>query len=221
MNNVNITEKYTLCMLKEKKMLYENELTPHLIVSMIIEMMLDGNLEITDKNKVKLNEKLLISNYNKNLYEIMKDLKKEEIPLKNIITSICYTLPNKKLQGVIETLKEGMIEKELIVIENKKGLLGSKEKIQINESKFNNIIEEIRSEVLEKGKLTEDLILLTSLLNSTKFLKNIFTKYEKDELNNRLNEIKNTQISKKVKVAQSVISDMSALTASILLTSLN
>ena len=54
-----------------------------------------------------------------------------------------------------------------------------------------------------------------------KFLKNIFTKYEKDELNNRLNEIKNTQLSKKVKVAQSVISDMSALTASILLTSLN
>ena len=221
MNNVNITEKYTLCMLKEKKMLYENELTPHLIVSMIIEMMLDGNLEITDKNKVKLNEKLPISNYNKNLYEIMKDLKKEEIPLKNIITSICYTLPYKKLQGVIEALKEGMLEKELIVIENKKGLLGNKEKIQINESKFNNIIEEIRSEVLEKGKLTEDLILLTSLLNSTKFLKNIFTKYEKDELNNRLNEIKNTQISKKVKVAQSVISDMSALTASILLTSLN
>lgn len=75
--------------------------------------------------------------------------------------------------------------------------------------------------MLEKGNLTEDLILLTSLLNSTKFLKNIFTKYEKDELNNRLNEIKNTQISKKVKVAQSVISDMSALTASILLTSLN
>lgn len=221
MNNVNITEKYTLCMLKEKKMLYENELTPHLIVSMIIEMMLDGNLEITDKNKVKLNEKLPISDYNKNLYEIMKDLKKEEIPLKNIITSICYTLPNKKLQNVIETLKEGMLEKELIVIENKKGLLGNKEKIQINESKFNNIIEEIRSEVLEKGKLTEDLILLTSLLNSTKFLKNIFTKYEKDELNNRLKEIKNTQISKKVKVAQSVISDMSALTASILLTSLN
>lgn len=221
MNNVNITEKYTLCMLKEKKMLYENELTPHLIVSMMIEMMLDGNLEITDKNKVKLNEKLPISNYNKNLYEIMKDLKKEEIPLKNIITSICYTLPNKKLQSVIEALKEGMLEKELIVIENKKGLLGNKEKIQIKENKFINVIEEIRSEVLEKGKLTEDLILLTSLLNSTKFLKNIFTKYEKDELNNRLNEIKNTQISKKVKVAQSVISDMSALTASILLTSLN
>lgn len=129
MNNVNITEKYTLCMLKEKKMLYENELTPHLIVSMIIEMMLNGNLEITDKNKVKLNQKLPISNYNKNLYEIMKDLKKEEIPLKNIITSICYTLPNKKLQSVIETLKEGMLEKELIVIENKKGLLGNKEKI--------------------------------------------------------------------------------------------
>ncbi len=31
MNNVNITEKYTLCMLKEKKNLYAERVKPYLI----------------------------------------------------------------------------------------------------------------------------------------------------------------------------------------------
>ena len=72
MNNVSITEKYTLCMLKEKKTLYEKELAPYLIVSMVVEMMLDENLEITDKNKVILNSKIPTVDYNKKLYDIKK-----------------------------------------------------------------------------------------------------------------------------------------------------
>lgn len=49
MNNVSITEKYTLFILKEKKNLYTQDVKPYLIVSMIIEMMIDGNLEIAIK----------------------------------------------------------------------------------------------------------------------------------------------------------------------------
>lgn len=55
------------------------------------------------------------------------------------------------------------------------------------------------------------MILLASLLNSTRFLKNIFNKYEKEQIGSKLKEIKDTEIAKKVKVAQVVISNMSAL----------
>ena len=48
-------------------------------------------------------------------------------------------------------------------------------------------------------------ILLVSLLNSTNFLKNIVYKYEKDDLKYKLKEIKDTDISKRVKVAREVI----------------
>lgn len=127
MNNVSITEKYALCMLKEKRKLYESELTPHLFVSIVVEMMLDENLEITNKNKIKLNEKLPTANYNKELYQIIKETKKYEVPAKEIITSICYGFTNKKMRSVIELLKENMAENSLIILENKKGLLGNKE----------------------------------------------------------------------------------------------
>lgn len=128
MNNVSITEKYTLCMLKEKKTLLEKEVAPYVIVSMIVEMMLDENLEINDKNKVILNNRVPTVNYNIRLYEIIEDMKKEEVPLRYILSSICYSLSRKKLKSIVDTLKNSMLEDELITIESKKGLIGNKEK---------------------------------------------------------------------------------------------
>ena len=83
MNNITITEKYALCMLKEMKKFINEELPPHLIVSMIIEMMLEDCLEIIDYNtgkvfestgkiKVKLNDKEPLNEYNKILYNYIK-----------------------------------------------------------------------------------------------------------------------------------------------------
>ncbi len=210
MDNLNITEKYALCMLKEKKTLYEKELTPYLIISMIIEMMLEENLEITDKNKVVLKNKIPTVSYNIKLYDVIKDMKKSEVPLKNILTSICYGFSSKKLKSIIGILKEDMVKDKLIFFETKKGLFGEKEIIKIDEMKFTAIINEIKQEFLEKGNLEEDLVLLASLLDSTKFLKNIFNKYEKETLDSRLKEIEKTEIAKKIKVAQIVIRNMSA-----------
>lgn len=217
MKKMTITEKYVLCMLKEKKTLHEKELTPYLIISMIIEMMLDENLEITDKNKVILADKMPTENYNKKLYEIIKNMKKDEIPLKNILTSICYSFSSKNLKEIINTLKDNMLEDNLITLESKKELIINKEVVKIDEDKFTNVVNEVKTELLEKGNLTEDIILLASLLNSTKFLKNIFNKYEKEELENKLKEIKDTEIAKKIKIAQSAISNMSAIVTAMMI----
>ena len=138
-------------------------------------------------------------------------MKKEEVPLKNILTFICYSFSSKNLKSIVNTLKEKMLEDKLITLESKKSLFDNKEVVKVDGSKFMNIIEEVKKEFLGKGTLTEDLILLASLLNSTRFLKNIFNKYEKEELANKLKEIKDTEVAKKVKIAQSVISNMSAM----------
>jgi hypothetical protein len=228
MNDITITEKYALCTLKEKRNFYENELAAHLLVSMIIEMMLNGNLKISDKSKVKLTDTVPEENYNIQLYNAIKDRKfngilkrSDEIPFKDIITLACYSFSNKTIKSIVEPLKEKMVQDNLISLEEKKGLLGNKEVVVIDENKFNNVVEEIRAEILEMGKLTDDIILLSSLLNSTKFLKNIFTKYEEEKLNIRLKEMKQTEISEKVKIAQDVINDMSAIMAAVVVTTMN
>lgn len=51
MSNVTVSEKYTLCMLKEIKNFSNMELSIHLVTSMLIEMMLEDNLEIIENSK--------------------------------------------------------------------------------------------------------------------------------------------------------------------------
>ena len=98
-----------------------------------------------------------------------------------------------------------MVADDLISLSSKKGLFGKKEIININDNKFNMIVDEIRDEFIDKGNFDDEMILLVSLLNSTNFLKNIVYKYEKDDLKDKLKEIKDTDISKRVKVAREVI----------------
>ena len=53
------------------------------------------------------------------------------------------------------------------------------------------------------------------------FLKNMFNKYEKEELKNKLAEIKDEEIAKKVKIAQSAINFMTAFITSSAITTVN
>ena len=216
MKNLTVTEKYALCMLKEMKHFDHIELSVYLTTSMIIESMLEGCLEIIDNNtkkavfvlsnkiNVKLNGKEPTNEYNKILCNIIKETGKEEIAFVKIIETICG-FSAKKINMLIQALKEKMIQDNLISIENKKGIFGQKEIININDNKFKEIITEIRTEFLKNCTLTDDFILLGSLLNYNNFLKHIFIKYEKDILKKRIKEIKETDISQRVEIAKDYI----------------
>lgn len=209
MKNKKITEKYALCLLKEKENLYSGEVSPFLVVSMLVDMMLDDNLEITEKNKVKLNNSKTSKEYNKKLYEIVEELisnsKKEEISIENIIEKVVYGFKDKAKE-IIEPLKNKMVEDEYITIESKKTLFGHKEVISVNENKFKDIVEELRKEFLDDGELEDEYILLGSLLSyNNNIIKNMFTKYEKETLKNRLKEIKQSEIDTKIKTARDLI----------------
>ena len=137
-------------------------------------------------------------------------MKKSEVSIKNIIKSICFSFSEKKKKAIIEPLKMQMSENEIISLQKKKMIFRNKKIITLNDASLSAIIEEVRAELLEDGSLTDDIILLASLLNSTKFLKNIFSKYEKEKIKDRLVEIKNTEIADKVKIAQDAINEMNA-----------
>ena len=216
MSDITVTEKYALCMLKEVKKFNDLELATHLIVSMVVEMMLEGSIEIIDNNKkkkweiisdikVRLNNKIPKNEYNRELYKIIEEFNKTEISISQIIEKLCYSFSNKNYFAVIQALQEKMISNKLISLQKKKGIFKEKEIIVINEEEFNSIIGKIRTEFLEKGTLTDEFVLLVSLLDSTNFLKNIFIKYEKETLKKRLKEIKETEISKQVSIAREVI----------------
>lgn len=208
MDNLTVTEKYAICILKSRKNLYDDDILyvddiiSYLLMSMIVEMFLDGNIDFAENNNIVLTGKLPNSKYLVSFYTILKDQNKEQINIKNFIGLV---ISYAQIKDIIEPLKESLINKNAIQVTTEKKLIFTKANYIIDEDKFNSIIEEIRAEFLENGTITDELILLSSLLSSTKFLKDIFSKYENDKLKARLKEIDKTDISNKVKIAKSII----------------
>ena len=85
MNHITITEKYALCMAAVRRKLYDNELGAYLIAAMVIQMMQDGNLAITGKDKVRLNGSEPAGACDRRLYSLIEQMGKPEIPLKKIL----------------------------------------------------------------------------------------------------------------------------------------
>lgn len=216
MNDLSIVEKYSICALKELKSFNNMHFSINLITAMLLEMMLDDNLEIIEREKrtlfgseykIILNAKAPNKNYNRILYNYIKDMNKMEFDMYDVVMKTYHGngFSDKKYMEIVSALKEEMVVKGLISLEEKRGLFGKREKLVINDSKFDSVVEEVREEFIMKDSFSDEILLLASLLNSIAFLKNIINKYEKDDLKNRLNQIKDSNISKKVKVASEVI----------------
>ena len=221
MNKITSTEKYALCMLKDVKKFNNMELSAHIIVSMIVEMILEGSLELVDKDKkkkweiipdidVKLGNRLPKEEYNRELYKNIEEINKPKIGIAQIIEKVCFSFTDKKYKEIIKHLQDKMINDKLISLEKKKVLLKEKEVIVLNENEFSKTIGEIRTEFLGNEVYTDEFTLLVSLLNSTNFLKSIFIKYEKETLKKRVKEIKQTEIYKQVYIARTVIDQINA-----------
>ena len=187
MEKFNLTEKYALCMLSEREDSLENgDLVAHLVTSMIFEMVLDGNLKLT-ANQVKITDKIPDIDYNKKLYDYIKEMKKDEINIEEVLPFICTN--DKKKEVITESLKNAMLNQELISTENKKTLLGNKEIITVNNSKLEDVIKEVKSGMLNTNEVSEEIKIFGALLNATIILTKILNKNEKELLNNKMKEI--------------------------------
>lgn len=218
MKNVTVSEKFALFMLKEKYSFNYLEFKIYLIGSVLIEMIMDGNLKIVDdvngKNKlfdsrykVALTTKAPTKEYSRVIYNLIKDLNKNEVSLKDAIHYVSYGkygFSDKKYKELVTLIKNSMISNNLISMDKRRGLFRTKDVILVNEDKFSNLIEEIREEFIEKDSYNDKTILLVSLLNLVNCLKNVMNKYEKSELKEKLAVIKDTDIYEYVGVAREV-----------------
>lgn len=218
MRDVSVSEKFALFMLKEKYSFNYLEFKIYFIGSVLIEMIMDGNLKIIDninqknklfdsKYKVTLTTKAPNKEYSRVVYNYIKDLNKNEISLKDAIHYVLYGkygFSDKKYRELVSLVKTSMISNNLINIDKKRGIFRTKDVILVNEDKFSSLIEEIREEFIEKDSYDDKTILLVSLLNLVNCLKNVMNKYEKSELKEKLAVIKDTDIYEYVGVAREV-----------------
>ena len=128
--NLSITETYTLCILKNREDIFKNnDLIAHLIVSIIIEMSQNKNLEIIAKNKIKLLNNTPQKPYMNLLYSILKEMNHDIIDLTTCIPKLCIDY-NKKIMPIIECNKNNLLNKKIIQIQEEKNYL-LKKKLQL------------------------------------------------------------------------------------------
>lgn len=192
MKDLTISQEYFICAVNEKGILSSSnaKAVACLVASGLFEMQLEECIRIDDKKISVCAELPNNLYYLKPLYDIINQPK--PIKIETIVKTHAFSLGDKKLQELINSITIALKEKNMVV-PVKVGLFGTKENYAPKKEIVKNVIEKIRSELLENGEVSEDVIILTSLLDKAGLLKEYFSKFEQQELCSRLDEIRNSE----------------------------
>lgn len=192
MKDLSITQEYMICTVNEKGIIPgdNQKEVACLIVSGILEMQLEKCISLKDKEVSVCAELPEHAAYLKPIYDIINQ--GNPIKAEKIVETYTIAFTNKKLNELLDTLLDSL--KEADVVEPvKAGLLGNKEGYVPKKEVITGIIEKIRSELLEDGEISEEVIALTALMDKAGNLKEYFSNYEQKELKKKIEIIKESE----------------------------
>ena len=189
MKNLSTTQQYFLCILKKNGKIssLEMEKTTCLAASAVVELLMEDILAFDGKKlsiQVALPEE---KSYLRQVYDVV--VKKQPVKFENAIEYFSFNFTDKYINGLVEDLGESLAELGCVRKE-KGGFMNGKTLYIPNEADVDHIVQNIRAELLEDGEISEDIVVLTALLNKSQDLQRYFSSYEKQALKKRLAEIK-------------------------------
>ena len=189
MKNLSTTQQYFLCILKKNGKIssMEMEKTTCLAASAVVELLMEDILAFDGKKlsiQVALPEE---KSYLRQVYDVV--VKKQPVKFENAIEYFSFNFTDKYINRLIEDIGETLAELGCVRKE-KGGFMNGKTLYIPNEADVDHIVQNIRAELLEDGEISEDIVVLTALLNKSQDLQRYFSSYEKQALKKRLAEIK-------------------------------
>ena len=189
MKNLSTTQQYFLCILKKNGKIssLEMEKTTCLAASAVVELLMEDILAFDGKKlsiQVALPEE---KSYLRQVYDVV--VKKQPVKFENAIEYFSFNFTDKYINRLIEDIGESLAELGCVRKE-KGGFMNGKTLYIPNEADVDHIVQNIRAELLEDGEISEDIVVLTALLNKSQDLQRYFSSYEKQALKKRLTEIK-------------------------------
>src|SRR5699024_10467044 len=189
MKNLSTTQQYFLCILKKNGKIssMEMEKTTCLAASAVVELLMEDILAFDGKKlsiQVALPEE---KSYLRQMYDVV--VKKQPVKFENAIEYFSFNFTDKYINRLIEDIGESLAELGCVRKE-KGGFMNGKTLYIPNETDVDHIVQNIRAELLEDGEISEDIVVLTALLNKSQDLQRYFSSYEKQALKKRLAEIK-------------------------------
>lgn len=199
MKKLSITQAYLLLSFNKKgKIPFTSEKVRVCIVAGgIIELLKEECIKFDEKNKLVVSNELSDElKYLSSMYERIK--KHQPVKLKKIASEQVLALTNKKNNVLISDICEPLVQYSCLRKENG-GISGNQSRYIPNEKDIDNVVRKIRAELLEDSEVTDETVVLVSLLDRSGLLKQYFSKYESKQLRERLKEIKRTSSYQMVK----------------------
>lgn len=192
MRNLSITQEYLLCAFNENGKLYVGTQSKAIcfIAGALLELNSDCYVKIQDK-KIVVEAELEKDHYLYPMYNFIKNSKAKTV--KNIASSYIFSLTSKNFYELIDSVGQSLVAENCVKELCKTSIFGKEKHYYIpNKETIDYIVQKIRAELLENGNLDDEVIALTCLLNKSGLLKQYFSKYESQQLQDRLKEMKNS-----------------------------
>ena len=202
MKKLSFTQEYFLCAVNKKGEL------PVLNSSSIASCLVAGGImELTEHGFISKDEKknIIISKpwnnslpYLAPIYDTIASYKKPK-KVQALLESFALGITDKRLKELVKAIRIPLSEQGCfneVVVEGAK-----KEKGQYipKPELVTQIIEKVRAEFLEEGKISEDVLCLSVLLVETNLIKNYFSKVEVNKMKARIKEVRNSDAYESVK----------------------
>lgn len=192
MKDLSFTQEFFMCALKAKGTFTNaTESSVCLLAGALLELLMDGYIEIDDQKKkvlvkeVRLPEKAYLSS----IYESIKNNK----PMTMEKIAEKYAFDFKMPDELFLLVGNSLEEYGYVVKETGKGLFKNKVSFIPYQIEVTKIIEKLRAEFLEHGKISDEVVILGALLNKSGLIKKFFSKYEVEKLNERLAEVRQSE----------------------------
>jgi len=215
MKDLTISQKYLLCVLNEKGKLpaLDTGIEVCILAGGLYDLIFSESVRIGEDKRICFNGELDSNlNHLESLHKFIKESKSMKID--KLASEYSFTLSDKRKKQLINDIGNSLVDLGLATHE-KGGLFANTDYYIPKKEYIDRIIESIRAELLEEGNVSDDMIVLVSLLEKSKVIKRYFSAYEKDRLKIRINEIKETDAHKVVKEMVDYIDGLIAVFAAI------
>lgn len=199
MKDLTITQEYLICTVNDKGNIPQlnSEPVTCLVASGLLEMKMEECILIDSKMVsvcAELPERLQCL---KPLYDVVNQGK--PIKLRKVLEAYAVSFSDKQLRELMISIFEPLKDSGMVTLV-KSGILGNKENYAPTKNTVDGIIKKIRAELLGEEEVTDDVAVLTALLDKSGQLKNYLSKYERTELKDKLRDIKNSETGKSIRL---------------------
>lgn len=198
MKDLSIIQKYLLCAVNEKGILSSlgTEKPVCFVAAGLLELQLEGCLALEGKKAEVTGSLPENQQYLRPLYDFIAE--KSPVKIEKIVEAYRIAFTDRRMNELLAAVG-GSLAALGMVEEGKAGLLGTKAAYVPTREAVRSVVEELRSELLEEGPVTEDAAALTVLLDRGKCLKPYFSQFEQKEMRQKLKSLADSPEGQMVK----------------------